>query len=167
MNKEREGIVGYAHVFNRYFEFEGEEIDRLGLVLEHGIVSERKAKSLGIPYKKEMDVRIVGARNYDDIVFLFPLRDREIIPTWGNSVTVILSPNLPTVSLRDMMGLQEGNWGQGTRVFGGEFYAFGSASTSYFEKVVMPNGKRETIDNAKKLIRIEKPKRGDRRSVQI
>jgi hypothetical protein len=102
-------FAGYKHSFDRYFQYEGQRVDRLKLIREHGIVSPRKAKELEIPYVVECHIRVWDVDNYDDVIFLSPIRGQVIVrPNWG--LVAVLSSELPILTPADMKKIHGGNW---------------------------------------------------------
>ena len=96
-------VAGYIHFFERYVEDEnGQKIDRLKQVLEHGIVSPKRAKSLGIPFVEACTFTIDEVENEDDVIFLYPIKDANNVPAWNQNVTIFLSPDVDILNFKEM-----------------------------------------------------------------
>lgn len=121
-------FYGYTHSFKRYFDHGGLRVDKLALVQQHGIVSPRKAEKLGIPHEVNARITMVGVNDYDDIIFLFPIKDEKIIPHGPGEITVLIDPRLPILTPEEMAKKYEGRWVVLSRMWGGEVYTFGQIS---------------------------------------
>lgn len=81
--KERTGILPFLHSFNRYFEVNGRQVDRLKLILQHGILSPKKADELGVPFQR-LPVFNPSVPDYMSLVFIYSTEKRNGRPTPGN-----------------------------------------------------------------------------------
>lgn len=116
-------VVGYAHNFYRFVEIEGQRVDRLALIREHGILSPMEARKRGVPYVRHLNIVVLGIDDYDDIIFLFPVKDRNSLPLWSGGITALIEPSLPAYSPEDMAKRYKG-WVQMSSIYGGEFYVY-------------------------------------------
>lgn len=95
--KEKEQFVGYAHNFERYTSVGNQGVDVLAQILQYGLISQREARRLGIPYRRPL-VTYLNARDADDIIFLFPLRGINQIPRWPNAISLVFDRDLEVLS---------------------------------------------------------------------
>ena len=127
----QEGMLGYTHSFSRYFELDGQRHDRQALIEEHGILAPAEARRRKIPFKVNVRVIFEGVPDYDEYIFVFPVRDKRNVPAPFGSV-VLLEPNLPVLSPEDMHRIYGNNWAVMSRIFGGEFYVPQRIDQRYF-----------------------------------
>ncbi len=90
--KEFKSKTPFVHSFKRYFELNREIHDRLKLILQHGILSQRKATELGIPFRGHTS-NIFGIPDYDNNVFVYSTLERGSLPIPGN-VALFLDDSL-------------------------------------------------------------------------
>lgn len=127
---------GYTHSFNRYFELNGQRYDRLELIQSHGILSPMEAKRRGIPFKQNISVKIGGVKDYEEIIFLFPIRDSKLIPTGPGNITLILDAQLPILTPEDMQVRYWNNWVELTRMYGGEVYGYRCIQPTFIKDII-------------------------------
>lgn len=155
-SESRDGLV-YSHNFRRYFEDDNQTtIDMLEQVLQFGILSPRKAKELGVPFKRDTNIFVTGVKNYDNIIFLFPENQPSHIPVWHDAVTILLSTDMRVVTVEEMIRHQEGNWVVLSHLFG-EVYRFGRISQRFFREIVLPSSPTSTLMQAKEMVKLYVP----------
>ena len=121
-------MTEYVHYFNRYFDFDGNRIDRLEQIKKLGILSPRKAKELNVPYVQECKVTIKGVEGYDDVIFLYPANRKSRFA----DTSIRLSSALTVVTSEEMMRRCGNRWIVLTPY---EVYAFGRIDPKYFIKI--------------------------------
>lgn len=127
---------GYTHSFDRFFEVGGKRIDRLELVERHGILSPRAAREKMIPYQVSCPVTALGIDDYDDVIFLFPVRSPKSIPSGPGSLTLLISHQLPVLTPEEMKNRHQGKWIQMSWIYGGEVYTYGSVDAKFIAGVI-------------------------------
>jgi len=156
--EEKTQIVSYCHNFRRYFKIGHSKFDRLELILKYGILSPRQAEFKRIPFRRNLNLTVNGVRNYDDMIFLFPVYQPTAIPFWEDSVTVLLKRNLKVLTVEEMTQYQKGNWTSLAPLFG-EVYQFGSISPEYFEEILLPS--KDEVEKVKELVKVHLPDQAD------
>jgi hypothetical protein len=127
---------GYLHSLNRYFDHQGQKIDRLVQIQTHGVVSPRRAQQLGVSYLvneyKTVEENVRGIADYDNIIFLFPLWFGKNIPRHvPGDLTLVISSELPVLT-PDEMRSKYGSWVQQLSwMEGGEVYTFGQIPSNF------------------------------------
>lgn len=127
---------GYTDSFNRYFELNGQRHDRLELIQSHGILSPMEAKRRGIPFKQNISVKMGGVENYEEIIFLFPIRDSKLIPTGPGNITLILDVQLPILTPENMKLRYGSSWIELTRMYGGEVYGYRCIQPNFIKDII-------------------------------
>lgn len=122
--KVRSDFFGYTHSFDPYFNLNGERHNKEKLIREFGILSPREARNLGVPYAVNIRIALEGVADYDDVIFLFPIRERSIIPKGPGTLTAILDCNIPILTPEEMSKRYNGAWVPLSNLYGGEVYAF-------------------------------------------
>jgi len=142
----------HTHTFERYFQDGITRVDRLDQVLRYGILSQREAQKNGIPFKRNLNIRMLGARDYDDIIFLHTI-GQSFNPVWVNGTTVLINPGLETLSIEEMIAYQKGNWTVASR---GEAYRLGRIEPAYFDGIILPT--QDELEETKRLLQNYLPK---------
>lgn len=95
----------FVHSFARSFEFRGQKIDRLALVLEHGLLSEREAREKNVPYSRRVPIRGVAKQltDYDDVIFLS--KRSEMVGSGRADVSLLFDDSLKVLSPKDMQDM--------------------------------------------------------------
>lgn len=129
-------FYGYTHSFDPYFEIDGKQIDRLLLIERYGVLSPRKAKKRNIPLRTNIPIIALGIDDYDDVIFLFPVRDPKRVPCGPGSLTLLISHQLPVLTPEEMMRRHNGNWIQMSHMWGGEVYTYGDIDPRFIAGVI-------------------------------
>ncbi len=131
----RSEFFGYTHSFDRYFVQDGKQVDRLELVDQHGILSPAEAGRCGIPYSKNTRITMVGVQDYEEYIFLFPIRDSKDVPIGPGSITVVLDASLPILTPEDLRVKYGNSWGVLSRMYGGEVYTYQKIDKSFIKEI--------------------------------
>ena len=139
-NERRESVqqLPYCHSFERYFEFNGETVDRLALILEHGLLSPEAAEEKGIPYKR-LPFQVTGIQGYYDVIFLHSTQQRMGMPKLGNVVLYF-----GTLSVFTYEEMQKNNPGWFVASIG-EVYAKGQIPPTEIKRIKLMGGNKEDV----------------------
>ncbi len=114
----------FAHYFDRYFDFEGQRVDRLDSIKTHGLLSPLEAQRRGVPYKQSSGRATnmgVSESITENVIYLYDLRERKGLPTPGDTM-VYVNEGVELLSLDDMRR-KFGDWAELSM---GEVYAIGN-----------------------------------------
>jgi hypothetical protein len=160
-----EPYEAYAHNFSTRFRRVGNlSVDVMEQIIRHGIVSPRRARELDIPHRTSASITFRGVEDYDDIVFMFPLKDRKTFPVWEEGTTVLINGQLPVVTPERMMIHQNGRWIVLSSL-NGEVYRYGDVNPSFFEEIHVQSGWEK--EEATQMIEHYQPELKDKISVKV
>lgn len=163
-SRGREDLV-YSHNFKQYFGDGDQQINRLDQILRFGIVSPKKAQQLDIPYYSRHHIFIAGARNYDNIIFLFSAKHSKDIPFWDDAVTILLSSGLRVVNNEEMRKYQRGGW-HNFSYMNGEVYRFGKIDQRFFKEIILPTDSSDSLEKVRTKIKEYLPALSDQIKVR-
>ncbi len=133
-----EGSGHFTHSFSRYVIHDSGVVDRLEMVLKHGLVSPRVAQELSIPYKRDSSIDRGNFRDADNIIYLSPTKAERLLVSDDEYTAVITdkSGDLDVYDYNKMNRYQKGNW-RSTRE---EVYVFGRVGAEMISAIYIPFG---------------------------
>lgn len=138
----------YHHSFERYFESNGKKIDRLALILEHGVLSPESAGKKGIPYRR-LPLQITGINDYYDLIFVYSTQERLGWPIPGE-ITLYFDQSLPTITRQEMKQMFPG-W----PVFSmGEAYVRGNIAPEHIKEIRTRRGEKKDVEEMVKRFQL-------------
>lgn len=150
MTKEQKYLgeqMPYVHSFKRYFDSNGEAVDRLELILRHGLLSPKKAKQKGIPYSRlPMSFLSENFPDYDDLIFLYLGAERGELPIPGDT-TLFFDDALKVINPQQRAQMVAARW----PVFSiGEVYAIDVIEPSSIRVIRIPSSMNK--DEVEKMV---------------
>ena len=77
-----------------------------------------------MPYAVNIRIKMIGVPDYDDVIFLVPIRKKSVIPRGPSIITAVLDSNVPILTPDEMNNRYNGAWLQLSGLYGGEVYTF-------------------------------------------
>lgn len=124
--------------------------------MRFGILSPRKAKDLGVPFKRNASIFVTDVKNYENLIFLFPANRPTHVPVWHDAVTILLSNNMRVLTIEEMMRHKQGTWVVLSHLFG-EVYRFGRISQRFFREIIIPTNSAEAVGQVSEMVRLYIP----------
>jgi len=143
---------GYFHSFMRYTEYEGERVDRLAQMIQHGILAPNTAFSLDLPFKtsSENTPFVPGKLFFQRVIYVYPI-DSGIPMNLSGRVSILLDHTLPTLDADGITEASHGMWSPMS--FVRELYVLDKAEQLHFTGIVLPREQRADIVHVMDMVR--------------